>query len=672
MRRAQEVHTTLSRSAHLVCTASRASFPVKPRFFTERDPPNADRGPTAVSSQSPCTRCVPPRSSAAEQVRCVPELTLAAPLLLLSMRVWLRKRARARALSWSHKGWKSWSSSTLRGRKETCFPSFPNEMGKFDAVVFDLGGVVLGSPLEGIADFEREVGIPAGFVNVSIVSKGREGAFQRLERGEIDMKSFYDEFRRELGEKKNIENYKEFLERKGKPVPVNLPERIDVDTVSLFEFMMRKAGTVNKDMCHALFVLRGLGFKVAALTNNWQMGNDEDSSSTKLLKAYFDMIIESSKVNLRKPDPRIYKYTEDQLGVTSEKICFLDDIGMNLAAAKKLGWTTVKVNIGETTDALRQLAENIGIPSKRLLPTLVSDAPTTLSCKAGPEGSRIVFDCYGSASDPPVVFLHGGGQTRQTWDAAARVIAASGFFCLTVDQRGHGESDWDPRSDFEGRYHIPTFSEDLDRLVDMLRLDHHPKGCALVGASMGGLAILWSHMAKDAAKALVLVDIAPRMELEGVHRVTSFMSKTSEQGFESLEEARMVLREYNPSRSKASIEGLRKNLRKRGDGRWTWHWDPAFMQKDKVSTTRSLNESAERLIEHARHTNTPCLLVRGRQTDIVSLEGAKEFVRVMPDAKYVDVKGASHMIVGDRNDIFTSEVLKFLKLHFLQEKGSKL
>ncbi|GBG33038.1 Bifunctional epoxide hydrolase 2 [Hondaea fermentalgiana] len=540
------------------------------------------------------------------------------------------------------------------------------------AVVFDLGGVVLGSPLQGIAEHEKEFGIADGFVNISIVQRGRQGAFERLERGELPLDDFYRVFREELGSPEAMEQFKAYLTKKGKPVPPNLPASYDIDTEKMFGTMMSCAAQVNRDMCHALFVLRGLGLKVCALTNNWKMGGDDDSSSTKILRAFFDHILESSELGLRKPDERIYRHTEKVLGVSSEEICFLDDIGTNVKAARKIGWTTVKVELGNKLKAIRELAVALGLPEDTLL--IHNDRPTKLQLPVSAAGN-LVCDLYGSATDPIVIFLHGGGQTRHTWERSAAAFVAEGFCALLVDMKGHGESDWDERPgvDDNERYAVRSYAEDLDRLVAFFTLNEHPRGFAIVGASLGGIATLSTDRARHEAAAIVLVDIVPRMQPEGVHRVLSWMKETGEAGFDTLDEAADAIAAYNPTRTPRPREdvlaGLQKNLRRTPTGRWKWHWDPKFVGSQKPANA-DLEAYHSRIQAHAKDTQTPCLLVRGRETDLVSESAAEEFVQIMPNARFVNVEKAAHMVVGDRNDVFASEALSFLRAHLAPELAS--
>jgi pimeloyl-ACP methyl ester carboxylesterase len=124
----------------------------------------------------------------------------------------------------------------------------------------------------------------------------------------------------------------------------------------------------------------------------------------------------------------------------------------------------------------------------------------------------------------------------------------------------------------------------------------------------------------------------------------------------SLEEAAAAVAAYNPHRPPPSdLRGLAKNLRER-DGRWYWHWDPAFMNNKGLSEVAD----TDRLRRAAQSLAPPVLLVRGRMSDVVSEEGVRSFLADCPHARFVDVSGAGHMVAGDRNDAFTHAVVDFL------------
>jgi pimeloyl-ACP methyl ester carboxylesterase len=141
------------------------------------------------------------------------------------------------------------------------------------------------------------------------------------------------------------------------------------------------------------------------------------------------------------------------------------------------------------------------------------------------------------------------------------------------------------------------------------------------------------------------------------------MMERMESGFASVEEAAAAVAAYNPHRPPPSdLSGLKRNLRQRPDGRWVWHWDPRFLsgQEGSVDETRVSLLPPERLEAAARALRLPTLLVRGRMSDVLSEEGAREFLEFVPHAEYVDVAGAGHMVAGDRNDIFNDAILRFL------------
>jgi peroxiredoxin len=180
----------------------------------------------------------------------------------------------------------------------------------------------------------------------------------------------------------------------------------------------------------------------------------------------------------------------------------------------------------------------------------------------------------------------------------------------------------------------------------------------VVGASLGGLtAVLFEgEIAPGASRAVVLVDVVPEMESAGTERIKDFMTDRIIEGFGSLEEAAAAVAAYNPHRPPpADLRGLAKNLRER-EGRWYWHWDPAFMTMKGVSEVSDI----DRMRAAARGLTMPVLLVRGRMSDVVSEDGVRSFLEDCPHARYVDVSGAGHMVAGDRNDAFTHAVVDFL------------
>lgn len=200
------------------------------------------------------------------------------------------------------------------------------------AVIFDLGGVVLGSPLHAIAAYEREHAIPSGFVNRVVADTGAEGAWGRLERGLLDLEAFISAFEAECAAAGRALDARRMMER------------------------MAAASQPRPAMLAAIRSLRARGLRVAALTNNW--ASEQRDDGTRALRGHFDAFFESSVLGLQKPDPRIYLHACAALTIEPRDAVFLDDIGRNLKTARSLGMTTIKVDDPES--ALAELASLVG------------------------------------------------------------------------------------------------------------------------------------------------------------------------------------------------------------------------------------------------------------------------------------------------------------------------
>ena len=275
----------------------------------------------------------------------------------------------------------------------------------------------------------------------------------------------------------------------------------------------------------------------------------------------------------------------------------------------------------------------------------------------GAAGNRLAADVFGDAG-APVLLLHGGGQTRHAWRRTAVEIARAGMTAYAVDQRGHGDSEWVA----DGAYRFKDFADDITAVAAELTRRHGEPPVA-IGASLGGIASL---LAAGEAKhpifaALVLVDITPRVDLAGVAKVQGFMRAHAREGFASVEEAADAVAAYLPHRPRPrSTEGLKKNLRLHPDGRWRWHWDPRFLEGNRRIGAGS-REVEQALVAAAKSVTIPALLVRGASSELVQEEHAKDFLKLVPHATYVDVSGARHMVAGDRNDQFANAIEAFLR-----------
>jgi pimeloyl-ACP methyl ester carboxylesterase len=266
------------------------------------------------------------------------------------------------------------------------------------------------------------------------------------------------------------------------------------------------------------------------------------------------------------------------------------------------------------------------------------------------DGLKLAGEFCGDPKNPPVLLLHGGGQTRHAWKKTQTALASAGFYSLAMDLRGHGESDWSE----SGNYGAVNFIDDLKIVIDSLSAPP-----VVVGASLGGIVTLvfQGESSEDLTRAVVLVDIAPKVESKGTERILAFMRGHGD-GFASLEEAAEAVAAYlHHRKGKGDIEGLKKNLRRRADGRYYWHWDPALLSDQFLA---QVGDEA-RLLAAAKNIRVPLLLVRGMLSDVVTADIMEEFLKHVPGAKFVDVPSAGHMVAGDSNDVFTESLIDFLR-----------
>lgn len=285
--------------------------------------------------------------------------------------------------------------------------------------------------------------------------------------------------------------------------------------------------------------------------------------------------------------------------------------------------------------------------------------PTPESFTVTVDGLTLAGDRWPSSGSPenggaPVLFLHGGGQTRHSWNRAAAGLAARGREVITMDLRGHGDSDWSP----DANYTVEGFAADL--LGTLRELNVTP---VIAGASLGGITALTAVGRNPGlAAGLVLVDIVIDVEPAGIERIKAFMGAHTD-GFDTLDDVADAIAAYNPSRERPrNLAGLSKNVRQRADGRWYWHWDPRFLDSDE-GEARITDE--RKLTEAAHGVTVPTLLVRGGRSDVVSIEGLQSMQRTIPHAEVADVTEAGHMVAGDDNQVFAGAIVDFLERHNL-------
>lgn len=282
----------------------------------------------------------------------------------------------------------------------------------------------------------------------------------------------------------------------------------------------------------------------------------------------------------------------------------------------------------------------------------MSSTPQTVEF-SGVDGITLVADEWNRGADaaadrPTILMLHGGGQNRFSWKNTGQMLAGQGFHVVALDARGHGDSDRAPEAD----YAIETLTTDVMHVLEEIG-----RPVVLIGASMGGLTgiLVADRAGPEKVTRLILVDVVPRFEKSGSARIRDFMFNHIH-GFDSLEHAAEAVAAYLPHRKKPrSPEGLKKNLRLR-DGRWYWHWDPAFMTKpgdDPQLRTEKFEQAAIDL-------RIPILLIRGKLSDVVTPEGVRDFLAKVPNAEFVELSDAGHTAAGDDNDAFSAAVVAFV------------
>ncbi len=209
-----------------------------------------------------------------------------------------------------------------------------------EAVLWDFGGVILSSPFEAFNRYEHQLGLPRDFVRRVNAVNPDHNAWAQMERGEIDLERFAEAF-----------------EAEARALGGELSGRHVLELLS---------GEVRPEMVEALQRVRSR-YRTACITNNMPAGHGpsmtrsaEMAAQVAQIMALFEHVVESSKLNVRKPDPRIYRHACDLLGVPPEACVYLDDLGINLKPARAMGMATIKVE--SAAQALAELEGLLGMP----------------------------------------------------------------------------------------------------------------------------------------------------------------------------------------------------------------------------------------------------------------------------------------------------------------------
>jgi pimeloyl-ACP methyl ester carboxylesterase len=272
------------------------------------------------------------------------------------------------------------------------------------------------------------------------------------------------------------------------------------------------------------------------------------------------------------------------------------------------------------------------------------------------EDRQVHYLEWGNRGQPPVLCLHGGGQTAYMYEELGAALRRD-YHVLAPDLPHHGDSD--PLLDPEA-WGRQALAETLPPLLEEFGFDR----TVIVGASLGGLTALalaagWPHL----VGGIVLIDIGHRIEPEGVRKIMDFMR--SRESFASLEEAAEYIGTYLPYRRSFRPESLTRNLRQRADGEWIWkHGMGRRFQRvadaagaEPEIDTDKIMEGVE---EDAAGIDVPVLLLRGGSSDVLAGDTADELIVILKQGRLETIDNAGHLAAGDNPSSTVNLVRGFL------------
>jgi esterase len=262
---------------------------------------------------------------------------------------------------------------------------------------------------------------------------------------------------------------------------------------------------------------------------------------------------------------------------------------------------------------------------------------------------RLHYLDWGVKGRHPILFLHGGGLNAHTWDLVCLMLRHR-YHCLALDQRGHGDSEWEPTAD----YRFDAQVADVEGFIEKLKLQRP----LLVGHSMGGFAAMGYAIRHAASMAgLVLVDIAPEISMQGSLKIRDFIRMDRE--MDSVEDFVERALKFNPMRNRELLRrSLLHNLRQQPNGRWAWKHDPNRMPQN---FEHERDERKTMIMDNAQNIVCPTLVLRGSRSDVLTDESAKEFSESVPKGRWLRIENAGHTIQGDNPRALLDALDPFLK-----------
>ena len=233
------------------------------------------------------------------------------------------------------------------------------------------------------------------------------------------------------------------------------------------------------------------------------------------------------------------------------------------------------------------------------------------------DGLELAGTAYGDPAAPPVLFFHGGGQSRNAWMGSARTVSEAGYYGITFDLRGHGDSDWAA----DGNYLLDAFGRDVENLISAF-----DQPVTLVGASRGGqAALVGGSRHPDRVRLIMLADVAPMMRDDGVDGIRAFFAE-GEAGFATLDEAADSLSRHLNQLRMDDASRLGRAMRKDDAGRWHWRWDPATGKREFLHPP----SEGEALLAAAARVKSPIILVKAELSHLLTNESVERFQQLAP------------------------------------------
>jgi pimeloyl-ACP methyl ester carboxylesterase len=260
------------------------------------------------------------------------------------------------------------------------------------------------------------------------------------------------------------------------------------------------------------------------------------------------------------------------------------------------------------------------------------------------EGLRLAASAWGDPTGHPILFLHGHGQTRSLWSTAARLMASKGYYCISFDLRGHGDSGWAS----DGDYSMEGYARDIACVLDTMA-----RPVTLCGASRGGyVALLAAAWRPAKVRMLMLCDVTPTARIEGRNLIQEFF-ELALRGFDSVEDVAQALATYLQF-PVAEPERLRRALVER-DGRLFFRWDP------QTSAPQFFEVDTRELMEELATFKVPTALLRGQRESLISIDALREFKALVPHVVIEAVKGMRHIFTTADNPIVAARLLHHLR-----------